>query len=159
MPDLIKFYLNAGRDSEGRTLTEIWAMGDDELMHMHDAIQWLFPVAEPSNFNANAPILTEEQIAEFNSNPQLNQNLLKSFHRFMQVFGLECDGNEIVECSDVGIWDSLNHNWLRFTRILRSLTMLGLPAEAFTFCFLERKIGNVPSMTYWQEAVGLATIR
>ena len=50
----------------------------------------------------------------------------------------------------------LNHNWLRFTRILKSLTILGLNDEAMEFFkFLQRKVGNVQSMSYWRKAVGL----
>ena len=89
MNNLISFYLNEGCDSEGRTLAEIWAMSDDELMHTHDVVQWLFPLTEPSNFNPTAPVLSERQIALFHTDPRLRSNLLKSFRRFTRVFGLD----------------------------------------------------------------------
>jgi hypothetical protein len=154
--NLISFYLNEGRDSEGRTLAEIWAMSDDELMHTHDVVQWLFPLTDPSNFNPDAPILTEKEIDLFRADSRLQKNLLASFHRFMQVFGLAFEHGEIRQVADKDIWMHLNHNWLRFTRILKSLTILGLKDEAMAFFrFLERKIGNVDSMAYWRTAVGL----
>jgi hypothetical protein len=63
---------------------------------------------------------------------------------------------EIQQVASRDIWVRLNHNWLRFTRILKSLSILGLPDEALAFFrFLERKIGNVGSMAYWRKAVGL----
>lgn len=156
MNKLIGFYLNEGPDSEGRTLAEIWAMSDDELMHTHDVVQWLFPLTEPSNFNPDAPVLTEKQIAAFHSDPRLRANLLKSYCRFMRVFGLEYADGCLQQVAHREIWMHLNHNWLRFTRILKSLTILGLEDEAMEFFrFLQRKIGNVQSMSYWRKAVGL----
>ena len=74
----------------------------------------------------------------------------------MQVFGLVYDAGEVRQTRKLDIWMRLNHNWLRFTRILKSLTMLGLNDEAMAFFrFLEKKLGNVPSMDYWRKAVGL----
>jgi len=50
MPMIIDFYENAGPDSEGRYLEEIWAWSDDDLMAEHDWIQWLFPTDHESDF-------------------------------------------------------------------------------------------------------------
>jgi hypothetical protein len=50
--------------------------------------------------------------------------------------GLQQTGDgEIVEAPNfprraLDVWDYQNHNWLRITRILRSLHLLGLEAEA-----------------------------
>ncbi len=151
----VSFYLNNAPDSEGRMLADIWAMTDDELMDTHDVVQWLFPLTEPSRFNPDAPVLTEKQIENFHDDERLRDNLLKSFHRLMQVFGLRFRNGEVFQLETRDIWMHLNHNWLRFTRILKSLTILGLPNEALAFFhFLEKKIGNVPSMAYWRAAVG-----
>jgi hypothetical protein len=156
MANLISFYLNTGRDSGRRTLDEIWRMSDEELMDTHDVVQWLFPLTEPSMFNPDSPVLTEKQIAAFRDDARLQENLRKSFSRFVQVFGLVYDAGEVRQTRTVEIWMSLNHNWLRFTRILKSLTTLGLNPEAMAFFrFLEKKLGNVPSMDYWRKAVGL----
>src|SRR5581483_1014370 len=130
MASLINFYRDGGSDSEGRTLAEIWAMNEDELMHTHDVVQWLFPLEEPSQFNANAPILTKDHIVLFKTDPRLKKNLLASFHRFLRVFGLVYKDGEVRQVANLDIWMSMNHNWLRFTRILKSLTTLGLPGEA-----------------------------
>jgi hypothetical protein len=156
MANLISFYLNTGPDSEGRTLDGIWRTSDEDLMETHDVVQWLFPLTEPSMFYPKSPVLTEKQIAAFLDDARLKENLRKSFSRFMQVFGLVYDAGEVRQTRKVEIWMSLNHNWLRFTRILKSLTTLGLNDEAMAFFrFLEKKLGNVPSMDYWRKAVGL----
>jgi Opioid growth factor receptor (OGFr) conserved region len=160
MNRLISFYLNEGPDKQGRTLAQIWAMSDDELMDTHDVVQWLFPLAEPSKFNPTSPVLTDKQIAAFHDNARLRENLLKSFCRFMQVFGLSYIDGEVRQAAHKDIWLSLNHNWLRFSRILKSLTILGLHDEAMAFFqFLEKKVGNAPSMSYWRAAVGLGANR
>jgi Opioid growth factor receptor (OGFr) conserved region len=160
MNNLIGFYLNERRDKQGRSLAEIWLMSDEELMDTHDVVQWLFPLTEPSKFNPSAPVLTEKQIGAFHDDARLRGNLLKSFCRFMQVFGLAYTDGEVRQVAHKDIWIRLNHNWLRFTRILRSLTILGLHDEAMAFFrFLEKKIGNAPSMVYWRKAVGLGPNR
>ncbi len=160
MNRLISFYLNEQPDREGRTIEQIWAMTDDELMETHDVIQWLFPLAEASKFHPTSPVLTDKQIAAFHGDARLRENLLTSFCRFMKVFGLAYIDGDVRQMSHRDIWLSLNHNWLRFTRILKSLTILGLNDEAMAlFKFLETKIGNVPSMSYWRNAVGLGSHR
>ena len=74
----------------------------------------------------------------------------------MRAFGLEYIDGFLQQIAHREIWMHLNHNWLRFTRILKSLTILGLKDEAMVFFrFLQRKVGNVQSMSYWRKAVGL----
>ena len=58
------------------------------------------------------------------------------------------------------IWEAPNHNWLRISRILRSLTLLGLQVEARTFyAWLEDayRTQRFPidgqTFGYWQRAV------
>ena len=100
-------------------------------------------------------MLTAKQIEQFHDDERLRGNLLKSFTRFMHVFGLRYQNGEVFQLDTRDLWMHLNHNWFRFTRILKSLTILGLPDEALAFFqFLETKIGNVPSMAYWRAAVG-----
>ncbi len=156
MVDLISFYLNESPDRLGRTLAEIWAMSDQQLLESRDVTGWLFPLAERSVTNAAAPVLSEKQLACFREDRRLQRNLLQSFQRLMQVFGLLYTHGEVQQIAHLEIWMNLNHNWLRFTRILRSLTLLGLHDEALAFYrFLDRKIGNAHSMSYWRTAVGL----
>ena len=62
---IVDFYSGKTKDSSGRTLMEIHAWGYDELEKIHDYIQWLFPLPEPSQYNPLAPVLDAEQIAIF----------------------------------------------------------------------------------------------
>ena len=62
---------------------------------------------------------------------------------------------EIVGDTDTYIFQSPNHNWLRFTRIMESLTILGLPEEARTFHdFIVKNVKNPgESLDYWNAAM------
>jgi hypothetical protein len=166
---LIAFYRGDGRDHRGRLLSHIYGFGFSELEFHHDYIQWLFPLPEPSGANASAPLLSSDDITAFKSDGTLRTALLRSFELMLQFYGLECD----VRAGDAEIRKSTNfdersrvwltrgnHNFLRISRILRSLTLLGHAkyASAFLKClegiYAEeaRTIGDV-TMGYWRRAV------
>lgn len=136
MSQLVEFYRGEARDTEGRRLEEIWAWDDDALEAVHDFIQWLFPLPEPSNFNPDAPLLSEQDIQAFRADPLLQGRLQRSFERVLRFLGLALmEGGKVVEGDNFAarvpdVWAYPNHNWLRITRILRSLTLLGLEAQA-----------------------------
>ena len=140
MSRLVDFYRGQATDTERRHLEDIWTWDDEELEFVHDYIQWLFPLPDASAFNPDAPILTgDDDIAEFAADPQLRANLAKSFERLLRFFGLTLDASGAVIEADnfasrsADIWEAPNHNWLRMTRILRSLTLLGLSSSALAF--------------------------
>ena len=142
MSDLIAFYRGFAPDSEGRWLAEIRAFSDREMELVHDFIQWLFPLREPSQFNPDAPLLTDADVAAFRSDPALREALGRSFARFLAFLGLAIEGDRVVEAPNhadrADVWRSPNHNWLRITRVLASTRMLGLVAESRAFFdFLE----------------------
>jgi hypothetical protein len=136
MSRLIDFYRGTGTDAAGRRLDQILPRDDDALEAVHDFIQWLFPLPEPSQFNPRAPLLSPEDIAAFRQDAALRANLRRSFERILTFLGLrETAEGEVVEGPNFAaraadVWQSPNHNWLRITRILRSLRLLGLEAEA-----------------------------
>ena len=65
LSNLVAFYRENAPDSEGRTLSQLWAWDDERLEEVHDYIQWLFPLPEPSQFNPDAPLLTPQDIEAF----------------------------------------------------------------------------------------------
>lgn len=158
MSKITTFYQLAGTDSEGRTLEELWQMSDEELMHQHDVIQWLFPLGEESRFNPDALLLTAIDIKIFQKSDEMRSHLATSFHRFMKVVGVVYEEGELRHISDLTyVWLTPNHNWLRFTRIIRSLMILGQPELARMFLrFCEETVANVPeakeSLEYWRAA-------
>jgi hypothetical protein len=166
MSRLVDFYRGQATDAEGRHLEDIWTWDDDELEMVHDYIQWLFPLPEPSAFNPDAPILTAADIAAFRADPAVQGRLAKSFERLLRCFGLTIDAREAVVEGEsfasriADVWESPNHNWLRITRILRSLTLLGLESSAkalFDRLTILRRSGRYPitpeTFAYWESAV------
>jgi len=143
MSRLIEFYRGLAPDTEGRMLADFWVYSDDEMEDVHDFIQWMFPLQEPSGFNPDAPLLTEADIQAFRADPALRDSLRRSFGRFLAFLGLAIEGGRVVEASDYGtkgnVWRYANHNWLRISRVLASLRILGLEDESRAFFgFLER---------------------
>jgi hypothetical protein len=166
MSRLVDFYRGQATDAERRYLEDIWTWDDEELEFVHDYIQWLFPLPEPSGFNPDAPILTGDDIAAFAADPKLRANLAKSFERILRFFGLAVDGaGTVVEAGNFAsriadVWEAPNHNWLRITRILRSLTLLGLGSSAQALFarlkeFRDRARFPITPETfrYWQAAL------
>ena len=98
MSRLLDFYRGQATDSEGRWLRDIWTWDDDELESVHDFIQWLFPLPEPSRFNPDAPLLTEADITAFRGDEQLRANLRRSFERVLTFLGLAMsEDGKVVE--------------------------------------------------------------
>lgn len=126
MSALLEFYRGAGRDARGRTLAEIMAWDDARLEAVHDYIQWLFPLPEASAFNPDAPRLTQADIAAFHADPALREALAGSHAWMLRFYRLPPPGAPFAPP-----WLTPgNHNYLRISRILRCLHLLGLGAEA-----------------------------
>jgi Opioid growth factor receptor (OGFr) conserved region len=172
---IIGFYSGTEPNHRGLYLREIQHWTDERLEAIHDYIQWLFPLPEPSGFNANAPVLSSEVIQEFRASPDLQANLQVSFLRMMNFYGFETHSSEQITVTRTpnfaaraaGWLTPGNHNHLRITRILRCSSLLGLEAEAKAFfdCLSEiyEDEQNKPmpaisdeTMLYWREAIGHA---
>jgi hypothetical protein len=166
MSRLVDFYRGEATDAEGRRLADIWSWPDDDLEAVHDFIQWLFPLPEPSRFNPDAPLLTDDDNEAFRGDRLLQDNLRKSFDRLLTFLGLaRTEDGRVVEGANFAarapdVWAYPNHNWLRISRILRSLTLLGLQTEARAlYAYLEdvyrHRKSPIPAETfrYWTAAV------
>lgn len=165
MSHLLNFYRGQAADSEGRALANILAWDDDAFEEVHDFIQWLFPLPEPSQFNPHAPLLTRDDIAAFHTETALQAALRQSFERFLAFVGLMVseDGG-VAEAGNFAdrvsvVWAVANHNWLRISRVLQSLRLLGLRAEAdalFRWLAVEHSRRRFPiderTFRYWSAA-------
>ena len=166
---LVAFYRGDGRDHRGRSLSDIRELDFTELEVVHDYIQWLFPLPERSGANASAPLLSSDDINHFQSDGFLRTRLLQSFELMLSFLGLELtDANGMVSVGRAKPFDERrqiwlhagNHNFLRISRILRSLTLLGCAghASAFLECLEEiyaespEAIGTT-TIGYWRRAV------
>lgn len=169
---LIPFYRGQRPDNRGRFLSDVQHQSLEDLEDVHDYIQWMFPLPEPSSANAEAPILTRQDIEEFARDEGLREELLKSFEIMLAFYGLQLrrvdDRILIVTapsfCARSEVWlTPHNHNFLRMTRILRSLNTLGCrPYARALFEALQdlyaRHSSIIGSETfrYWQQALQAA---
>jgi hypothetical protein len=167
MSRVIDFYAGIGADHRGRTIDEILARDDEWLEHTHDYIQWLFPLTEPSRFNPHAPLLTDADRTEFNWRPELRANMVRTVRRMLQFYGFAVDesgGVSAVRITPVYAarrhWLSPgDHNYLRITRILTSLKLVGMEPWAAAFfeglSQLYRQQSSLvgsDTFSYWQRA-------
>jgi hypothetical protein len=167
MTPIVEFYLGTRPDFRGRWLADIWRLDDTRLEMLHNYIQVLFPTREESLFNAWAPVLDDATITAFRQDERLRHNLATSFERMLRFFGLASDpqSGKVVRAADFAQqarnWiDPYNHNYRRITRILKSLTDLGLPdrARAFLGCLEDIYAGHAEdigeeTLAYWRNAV------
>jgi len=161
---LIEFYKGTGTDDRGRRIAEIWRLTREELESIHDYIQWLFPLTERSDFNPAAPILDHSTIERFQTDETLRRNLERSLDVMLDFYGFEIDGDRIVRSATfrqrAANWlTSGNHNFLRLTRILKSLSLLGLGARAAQLleCLEEvysesEGVIGARTMAFWRRA-------
>jgi len=167
---IVRFYRDEQEDHRGRKLSEILNKSNEWLEHTHDYIQWLFPLSEPSAHNVNAPILSFTEIERFNLDKVLRDKLIDSFKLMLQFYGLR-----LIECADGGMnvtkcssfesrrqnWLTAgNHNFLRITRVLKSLCLLGLRkhAQALFECLDSiyvdnKKIVGAKTFEFWCRAI------
>lgn len=188
MVDLEQFYLNRIPNIDGVMLYDMLRQSDEELEQCHDVIQWMFPLPEPSQYNPTAPLITEEESKIFRANREITTNAMKSFDRMMRFYGLIrqsyggtyktkedeegistgrvwFDGerlDRIVPFDKVHVWwtTERNHNWLRITRILRSMRMIsegGFSFALYDYLTKMQKRGETNfsdvTLDYWEDAV------
>lgn len=166
---IVDFYLGKIPYKRGYTIDQIWNWNYEQLEDVHDYIQWLFPLTQPSNFNRNAPILTQSDIEQFHNSDKLKSRALTSFKTMLQFYGLQClenDDSLKITPSDTFKERKLewlnwgDHNHLRITRILTSLRLMGLENYAIAFfqCLeniyhTEKDNIDARSFAYWKNAV------
>ena len=167
---ILAFYIGQTPNADGRMIKEIWSWDYENLEEIHNYIQWLFPLVEKSRFNPYAPTLNDEIIQAFRTNENLKNHLIKSLKVMLKFYGLQCNnrGNDEIEITKSDEYaqrkaewlNRFNHNYLRITRILTILTLLGLKpyAQAFLKCLDDiykeeaKHIGN-DTYTYWKNAL------
>lgn len=147
MSQILDFLRGTGTDDKGRTLSEILGWSDEQLENSHDTIQWLFPLNVPSNYNSNAPVLSDEEIEIIKKDELIQKNIIKSYYRFVRFY------------NDFDWVTPNNHNYLRLTRILKSLRLTGLYREQRylkgaldVFYFMHKEIIGKTTKKYWDQA-------
>ena len=127
---IVAFYRDGGTDHRGRSLGQLQSQSLRELEEVHDYIQWFFPLDKPSSASRHAPILTSADIQVFVQGADLRERLVQSLCTMLNFYGLTLEGTTVQRSptfpSRAAEWlRPSNHNFLRLTRILRSLWLLG----------------------------------
>ncbi len=163
---LLRFYRGQGTDSAGRRIEDIWNWDHSYLEAVHDFVQWLFPLPDPSMFNPDAPLLDENDRAAFVDDSELRARMLRSLDLLLDFYGLRRSDGTIERTAKFDArcesWlHPNNHNHLRISRILQSLRLCGLEDESTAFLDALEAInqefpGRVTGMTlsYWRHAAG-----
>ncbi len=169
---VLLFYAD-GTDHRGRTRAAILSQDDRWLEDTHDYIQWLFPLPERSQFNAAGPVLSEGDQDAFRTRPELRERLVEALSRMLAFYGFEpaaCGPPSAFGRSPGGseAWISRhNHNFLRISRILRCLALLGCGDQAASLlAALERMAAGDAgtvfgplTLSYWRAAAAGTLLR
>lgn len=150
----IKLFLSGeGVDAFGRTFSEILNRDNFWWDECHSHMCMVFPLPEPSGFSEEAPILTPEDITLIKASPIAMENILKAFTRYKNFLGLK-DDYSVYDKSSAKYYELPNHNWLRFSRVIRCLRIFGYNLEAVGFYeFLKKNVKNAGfSEKYWESA-------
>lgn len=161
---LLAFYRGEATTDRGYTIPMILGWADDTWEDVHDFIQWVFPTAQQSMFNPDAPLLTPALVKLWAADPLLAENLELVFARWLRFVGVERDaGGEFHFAArpNPDVWGGRNHNWLRITRVLDCLRTLHRADDArrlgeFLVTAAAPKCGvGEDTLRYWRGAAGL----
>ncbi|XP_061083338.1 opioid growth factor receptor-like protein 1 [Conger conger] len=157
----LRFYMNKiPLVPDGIYIEEIlnkWRGDYEKLEHNHTYIQWLFPLRE-QGLNFYAQELTQVEIKEFQSTREAKRRFLLAYTVMLDFFGialLDKSGNVTRASNWQDRFQHLNesqHNYLRITRILKSLGELGLESfkPPLVRLLLEEALvqGTLPNMLH-----------
>lgn len=153
-------------NSKGLSIEKIWDFDFEELENRHDYIQWLFPSTDKSMF-LDVPDLNTKDIEKLKKFYALS--IFRSFCFILKFYGLvikvKKNGMKIIKDDNYedrkNVWQTeYNHNYLRITRILKCLKLIGFErySQAFLNCLLELykenpKNFNDISISYWKQVL------
>ena len=169
---IVAFLQGTGRDDRGRSIADVHGFSLEALEDTHDYIQWLFPLNEPSRAQPQSPVLDDETARAIREDLIARDSLRKSFDVMLRFYGLALErgpvgdfGWRVTRTKDfvrrARVWLTRgNHNFLRLTRILASLTLLGEPAlaRALLLALVDigaeyREVIGGETLGYWNRAV------
>lgn len=106
----------------GLTFHEFLSFDNIELEDNHSWIQWVFPTPEMSDYQYSPPCTLED--VKKKNNPTIKANMRRAYRKIRDFYSLERKDKWLTPG---------NHNFLRISRILRSLRVFGLNDEADEF--------------------------
>ena len=148
--NIVNFLTNNEPDFKNRFLKDIWNFSDEAIEHTHDFIQLLFPLNERSSEVFNRIYLdSNEAVQSIKANKLATENIVKSSKWFLLFLARNSHWKR-----------KHDHNYLRVTRIIKSLRLLVSDHEANKFYELfmqlvdenlKLKINSI-TLHYWENA-------
>ncbi|KAI0074117.1 hypothetical protein K474DRAFT_1710122 [Panus rudis PR-1116 ss-1] len=134
----LEFYQNKRKcRPDNVTIDEIhqrWKGDYSKLEYKHGFIQWLFPIQE-YGMNSYAQPLQRHEIEVMRKDPEIQGRVLRSYRLMLDFYGMNLDSEETGLLSRVKPESKCaeryrnlsrsSHNYLRISRILKSLSELG----------------------------------
>ena len=139
-----------GRDGRGRLLADVLAFDDARIEAVHDFIQWLFPLPDPSQAVPGSPVLGRAEAAAIRTDPRALEGLRAALARMARFY------------AGTDHWlVRFDHNHRRITRIIAATRDLLGREEAARFHAAvkardaaEGGVIDPVSLRYWERALG-----
>lgn len=124
------------------TMLRTWRGDFDTLESRHGYIQWLFPVQSRSGANSQSQELFAHEIAAMVGDAAVRDRVRDAYAMMLEFYGLRLVDNNTGRVERSSDWaarfahlDSASHNFLRISRILKSIGDLSF--ERYKFPFLK----------------------
>lgn len=164
--EVVCFYTDeCKKNTDGYTLTDILNFNDLELEKNHNYIQWIFPLTENSLHALHAPVIDKTDVEIIST--ECRDKIIASFERMLKFYGLKLSYENtyiIVEKGDNWQENSMrwlhlnNHNYLRLTRIMKSLCLMNMQNYAKSLYVTLMQINeefpgciSEPTLNYWNN--------
>jgi hypothetical protein len=132
----LRFYKNELKSSpDGDFIDSIhgkWRGNFKLLEQHHGYIQWIFPIREESAFNGDALPLQLHEARAIQEDPACRERVVLSYQMMLEFYGFSLLNRETGEIARSANFEARfanlsrsSHNWLRVSRILKSLGELG----------------------------------
>lgn len=156
MTQLSKFFLNEVPDNKGRFLNDMLKEDFTWMEETHDFVQWWFPNTTPSNYNKDAPILTEQDIHDICTDIDAKLGFMTCVDKMLQFFGVAAINGEfvILDSRRHVLCGEFNHNHMRFTRVLLAMYYFGFKKSARKiFDVVSQEATEKSSIGFWSAVV------
>lgn len=148
------FLCNCCPDHRDLMLDDVLAYTAEKFETDHQFIQWIFPLMEPSPFNPHAPVLNKGECAHMRDDPHVSAGLQRAFVFVLKNYGMTWVDGAVLPLADASrgwmILQSPSHHDKHVSRVLRSLTLLGMRDEALAMlAHLERSYPKSVALSWW----------
>lgn len=138
----VEDFFNGIPNENNLTIDEIINFDNHWWDNEHNFIQWMFPLHESSMFNQSVPLIVNDHWTYYLSPHPRGDRMYQNLNRFMEFI-----------YSDISFLYVRNHNWLRITRVLRSIRFFGLNNESIAlYNIWSRCIDDKTTKLYWEKA-------